>query len=401
MSAVDPSPPISWTPTDIKGEVDSKGEAIQEYLNDNPDIDLNDLSKEELDGLIAHLQKYSGQPWASSAGLPDLIKDLKGISGTWSDSKGSGKLDKLEHDLENRLSTLKTLAENTEGKDGLDKAVESTEKQHEAVSSASESASKTTSTWSKDGNKGTVEDVDNTLDELERLEDMGYDLEDLGLADLKTNLEAAKTAYEKAMKGDPSEEEKKLALSDFREAVSTAKLSYLKSTGLSDKDPAVVAEKKALDGEEIWQSHLRTKETHDGVLEIPGPEGFSPEELADYKVALEQQYEMAVASGDTDAQQMIQGKLDIVDRAIDKLAAGEEQFSTGVNFFAELKAADHAYLTVLENKARTSGNAELADSLQQQIESNTKLVEALMTEYQGIMAKISDVVSNAFQGAFQ
>lgn len=400
MSTVDPSPPISWTPVDIEGEVDSKGEAIQEYLNDNPDIDLNDLSKEGLDGLIAHLQTYSGQPWASSAGLPALITELQGISGSWN-SSGLGPLAKLELDLESRLAALKSLAANTEGQDALDEAVTSTQKQYDAVSAAAESAGKTTSSWSKDGNQDTVEEVNNTLEQLNELEEMGFDLEELGLADLKTNLEAAKTAYDKAMEGDPTEEEKLLALSEFREAVSTAKISYLKSTGLSDTDPAVVAEQKVLDGEEVWQSHLRTKETHDGVLEIPGPEGFTPEELAEYKEALEQQYEMAVASGDTDAQQMIQGKLDIVDRAIDDLAAGENQFEVGVTFFVELKAADHAYLTVLENRARTSGNVELADSLQQQIESNTKLVEALMTEYQGIMAKIADVVSNAFQAAFQ
>ncbi|WP_291811052.1 hypothetical protein [Limnobacter sp.] len=397
MAGVDPNQSVQWQPTTIAGEVDTAEEAVQAWLNQNPGVNLADMSKSELTRLINFLQSQSSQPWAQGSDLNALITDLKQIRNSWDSSTGTDPLNQLDSELKSELALLRVLAEHTQGTDALDTAIAELQPQADAVAEVMSAISTSTSSWSAENNIKTVDQVNELLAKLDTLEASGVNLNSVGLGTLKTELITAKAAYESSIAADPSAENQQLALSQFRESVAKAKMNYLLSTGLSTSDPKVQAEQKVMRSEDLWQYNL---ETDWDVSEIPGPEGYSEKELQSYLDELKLQYSFAVDRGDTNAQRYISTKMSQIEGALNSLVEGNDGFGVSINLFLDLKGTDIAEKTRLRDEAFKNGDQALVDQLDQEIESISKLVEAVMSEFSAIMSKLAEVASQAYQSAF-
>ena len=205
MAGVDPNQSVQWQPTTIAGEVDTAEEAVQAWLNQNPGVNLADMSKSELTRLINFLQSQSGQPWAQGSDLNALITDLKQIRNSWDSSTGTDPLNQLDSELKSELALLRVLAEHTQGTDALDTAIAELQPQADAVAAVMSAISTSTSSWSAENNIKTVNQVNELLAKLDALEASGVNLNSVGLGTLKTELITAKAAYESSIAADPKQ----------------------------------------------------------------------------------------------------------------------------------------------------------------------------------------------------
>lgn len=411
--------PVMWTPVQTEGPVDTLSEAVQQRLNflnnDGTQLDLNQLSPQDLQSLIEYLDSVKNQPWAKGSGINNVLQALKQIQKTWSHNTGTG-LDNLARDANCRLQVLQVLAPLTQTPqgvdlvDGLDTALQNMQSLVSSLEAAQQAVNKATQRWSANDTTS-VENIRTNLNELiasqTALRAAGIDTAKLGLDKLVTTVQNALAAYDANPPAAGDVKATRLAVSKLRESVASAKLEYLTSNGATEKDARVRAEQSTLKVEGLWQQNLTIPWTE--AIKFNGIP-TTPKEISEEIEMLNQQYNMLAELGNKDGMKYVQARIAILERALNALNKGEDPLGVTLNLFLEVKlleittkkALRARVLEQIDSTPDEQGKKDLkklADTYETEIETIQNLIKTAFDEYSGVLGKLVEVNSAALASA--
>lgn len=382
--SVEANSSVPWVNSEIVGEVDTVDEAVRQWLNQNGITDLTNLTKEQLDHLIAFL---GGSNYANIPGVQNLIVQLQQISSSWSTNSNADPLSALKTNTTNQIAFLNALAASTTGTDSLDTALSNLQTTLTTINTATGLLNLPTGAWDPNTNINSLMTAQNLLNQLIELENQGIDLGALGLANLKNELQAAVNAYHASPNQNGNND---LRLSQLREAMARAKINYLRNVlGLPESDPRVAAEQAIVRGEETFQSMLNSPNWNPSTL--PDPGDLTIESLNQNLGDLRTAYTMALDSGESpEVLAHINSRIRSTETAIAQLESGQDPTGVFMNFIISSINNDIAELTRLEEAALRNNNQQLANTYKTRKEALMHIQDQAFESFRDVLERYSD-----------
>ncbi|HEX4878569.1 MAG TPA: hypothetical protein VFV39_01885 [Limnobacter sp.] len=382
--------PVYWV--DVEGldpseQTPTVSSAVQQWLNVK-NLDLANLTKEDLSALIQHLKTQ----YPDSPEITAFARRLEKLEGDWSSfSPGRDKVQNALTTIDFQTKFLTMLNRYAPGQDGLDEAIKGLSGLKQSLTDLGPLLTRPPIDWSVDQNAAQSMDfVQNLIKKLEQLAPEQRQV--LGLEDLYNNLKAALAAYksaEPAAGGDPT----KLAIaqSSFRTAIGEAMVKYMSESGNGASAVAT-----------SWQQELEQESNYYNFLIIPmdekwvpPPTGYTLESLDTAWSEADRMYKSAVARGDTVAANYFSERKEIISNARAELKEAKspaQRFLVSIHLYMDLLTLNEARLTVMFVQVKDT-DQNLADKIQERIKltkdlqnevkkGGTDLLERLAAVYQ-------------------
>lgn len=380
---------VPWVEQPPEGAIDTPSEAIADWMNKNNITDLTKLSPAQIKSLISHLKGL--QASGNVPGLSSLINTLENIQRDYADSKGTD-LEKYAAGLKMQVEVLTELGKATGGTSNpFTAAAEAFSDQIMAIDKLIKDIDSTASKWANDPTAMKAQ-ITGLINQIQALKAAGIPTGELGLDSLAANLQSALDTYNAEMTGvtDPNSTQAKLVLSNLREAFHQAKLQYFTSTEADPNNPALASARAGIRSEELRQTSLLSPYEDTTA----SPTNVSIEDIDQAMADLDLQYQMAAAEGNKDAMAHIEAKMEILTRARNMLAEGQDPLLVGVVLFIGLRMLDIATKKVTQARLREQA-VELQKkndpNLEQQIADITAQADALDAEIDALTKQVSQV----------
>lgn len=380
---------VPWVEQPPEGAIDTPSEAIADWMNKNNITDLTKLSSAQIKSLISHLKGL--QASGNIPGLSSLINTLENIQRDYADVKGTD-LEKYAAGLKMQVEVLTELGKATGGTSNpFTAAAEAFSDQIIAIDKLIKDIDATASKWANDPTAMKAQ-ITGLISQIQALKAAGVPTGELGLDSLAADLQSALDTYNAEMAGvtDPNSTQAKLALSNLREAFHQAKLQYFSSTEADPNNPGLAGARAGIRSEELRQTSLLSPYEDTTA----SPTNVSIEDIDQAMVDLDLQYQMAAAEGNKDAMAHIEAKMEILTRARNMLAEGQDPLLVGVVLFIGLRMLDIASKKVTQARLREQA-VELQKkndpNLEQQIADITAQADALDAEIDALTKQVSQV----------
>lgn len=382
---------------DTHPEIHSTDQAVQQWLSKHPDVDLSNLTPDQLQNLIHFLSGLKNESWAHNSNLRNIIHTLQAELNNLKSAQHMSPLESLKVKLRANMDIADALGVSNSPAHSVAHV-----QQLSALEKMITALHTPTTGLGSDQNSGVIQQTNDLLQKLGDLERSGINLHDVGLDGLKRDLQAAKAQYEQDLKDNPSPEGRELALSKFAQSVAQAKLTYLKAQGLPDSDSSVTAERNVIAQESTRQANITATWTEP---EQPQPgDGATMDTLNGDLAQAQSDLDYVMTNPDADATiQNIkilhaQAKVDAIKKCISDLKNGVDAFSVVCEERLGLLQADVDMKTGMADYVANQGpdGQDQATELRSDAAKIQKCIDALTKA----MAAIYDAIARYNDAAY-
>lgn len=375
-------------PTD--GGVDTVDEAIKSWLDQNGDVDLENLSKADLDALIQYLNSMRPSAFMNSEDFKALLGELKELQKNWPMSSGVNSLEVMRNGLNAQENFLGILAAATDGSDSIDVALGSIQAILVDLEMVADWLNSPTEAL--EGNPSA--EMAEVLNAIQNLREAGVSevqLGGMGLLGLEKALIEADKEYQSIMASDQNNKEA-LADSALRESMAQIKIAHAARMGVSPGDDFMTQQQGVVENERIWQQNLSMAWENFQVPPMESGGEYSRESLREYRERLRELLKLIPPGPDGElAKKLIETKIELTSSAIKDFPDSDSaQFGAGLSFALDLRVADLVMKKALLDEAKKAKppNTKLIDKLEQDIAMiqsfNAALVDAISKALQAM-----------------
>lgn len=398
MTVAEAGKTATWANAPVEGDVDTVDEAVKAWLNQKGDVDLENLSKADLDQLIRYLSSLPNSAFKNSAEFKSLFADLKTLQKDWPASSGTDSLEVLRNGLEAKENFLSELAAATEGSDSLDGAIASTNAVLAEVVLVNDWLNSPT-----EGLKGNPSaEMAEVRNAIQSLREMGFSeaqLGGMGLLGVEKALIEADQEYQSILSSD-NKNKAELADSSLREVVANIKIAHAARMGMEPDDDFIKQQRGVIENENIWQTNL-TAAWEDYKVPSFDIEEYTPEKLMEYREHLKKQLDLIPPGPEAEtARKLIEAKIEVTSSSIKEFPVTDSgKVSAAMGFAIDLRVVDRTAKYALLQEAKNADNPDPA--LISKLEQEIALIDSIVATITDMMSKLLEAMQNSYNQTTQ